>query len=361
MNEVKNDYIKRALNELIPTLGVREFVDHEKLYPLVHSGKLKECIKQIALYLGLPVEIIIYSVSKGYRPNANDSFQSAHLVKTDEKKRGTGGITAQVSIPSNLPLYGSIGMVNFPISVRISENCAENAASFIAIMAHELSHIILYSILHREKESEFYTDLTAMMLGFANVMKIGRVATNITKQTQQYVFHSTTTTTTETTTYGYLSRENFYFAFDEIKSFLSKQVSAKYKLFEKLNQFKKKLSKTKKISFYFKNYLEYLDKNLNLKISQEDGHKISAFHQSGYADNFHSIIVKNETHLKNSLKFLENLKNYTAGNIETMQKYEAQLKLANEELAKQHFLLQKDVNVLKKYVGFFYRLKLNFT
>lgn len=45
----------------------------------------------------------------------------------------------------------------------------------------------------------------------------------------------------------------------------------------------------------------------------------------------------------------------------TMQKYETQLKLANEELAKQHFLLQKDVDVLKKYVGFFYRLKLKFS
>jgi len=41
-----------------------------------------------------------------------------------------------------------------------------------------------------------------------------------------------------------------------------------------------------------------------------------------------------------------------------MQQYETQLKSAGEELTKQHYLLQKDVDVLKKYVSFLYRLKL---
>lgn len=358
MDEVKNDYIEKALNELIPIFGIKEFIDHEKLYPLVHSKKIKEAIKAIVIYLGLPIEVDISYVPKEYRRNANDGFQSTHLVKTDWKGRGSGGITAQVSIPSNLPLYGTPSMVNFPIRVRLSENCAENAASFIAVMAHELSHVVLYSMLHKEKENEFYTDLTAMILGFANVIKIGRKITNTTEQTQKEIFSSITTTTTETITYGYLSDENFDFAFNKIESVLSKQKSAKKELIKKLKQFKKQLSRTKKLSVYFKKYLEYLDKNLNQKISQEDGHKISAFHQPGHTDNFQAVVRKNETSLENSLKFVENLKNYTEGNIETMQKYEAQLKSANEELAKQHFLLQKDVDVLKKYVSLFYKLKL---
>lgn len=361
MDEVKNDYIEKALNELIATLGTKEFVDHQKLISLAHSKKVKECIKAIALYLGLPIEVIISYVPKGYRPSTNDGFQSTHVVKTDWRGRGSGGITAQVSIPSNLPFYGTPSMVNFPINVRLSENCAESPATLISVMAHEFSHILLYSLWHKEKENEFYTDLTAMILGFADIMKTGRKVVKTNTFTDHGIFSSTTTTHTETTTYGYLSDGNFNFAFDKIEGILSKQESTKKKLLKKLKQFKKQLDKTKKLSFYFEKYLEYLDKNLNQKISQEDGHKISTFHQPGHTNNFQSVVRKNETSLENFLKFVENLKNYTGGNIETMQQYETQLELANEELAKQHFLLQKDVDILKKYVGFFYKLKLKFT
>jgi hypothetical protein len=192
MDEVRNDYIDKALGELIPTLGVKDFFDDQELISLIHAKKIKECIKAIASQLGLPIEINISWVPKGYRPStnttANDGFKSTHIVKTGENNRGTAAITAQVSIPPSLPLYGSPSMVNFPINVRLSENCADNPATLIGVMAHELSHILLYSLWHKEKENEFYTDLTAMLLGFAEIMKTGRKVIK------------TTTTRTETTT-----------------------------------------------------------------------------------------------------------------------------------------------------------------
>jgi hypothetical protein len=338
MDEVKNDYIEIALDELILTLGTKEFVDHEKLIVLINSKKVKEAIKAIALYLGLPIDVIIAYVPKGYRPSANDGFHSTHLVKTDWRGRGSGGIIAQVSIPSNLPLYGNPSMVNFPINVRLSENCAENPATLISIVAHELSHILLYSIWHKEKENEFYTDLTAMILGFANIIKTGRKIIKTSSSTEQGFLSSTTTTHTETTTYGYLSDENFNFAFNEIESVLSKQKVAKKKLLIKLKQFEQQLNKTKKLSFHFEKYLEYLNKNHNRKYAPEDVNKISAFHQPGYTDNFQSIVRKNETSLGKLLTFVENLKHHTGRNIETMQQYEIKLKLASEELAKQYSL-----------------------
>lgn len=352
-NEVKNDYIEKALNELIPIFGIKEFVDHKKLISLVYSKKIKEAIKTIASYLGLPVEINLSYVPKDYRPNNNDGFQSTHVVKTNRRNHGTGGITAQVNIPPNLPFYGTPGMINFPINVRLSEDCAENPSTLISVMAHELSHILLYSILHREKENEFYTDLTAMMLGFANIIKTGR------KVIKTQTFNAAVTNT-EITTYGYLSDENFIFAFNKIENLLSKQESEKKKFLKKLNEFEKQLNKTRERLFYFEKYFEYLDKNLDQKISQEDGYKISVFHQHGYIDNFQSVVRKNKTSFEFFLKFAENLKNYNKQNTETMQKYEMQLKSANEELAKQDFLLKKDVDVLKKYVSFFYKLKLKF-
>jgi len=202
--KIKNDYIEKALDELIPKLGTKEFIDHQKLILLIESKKIKECIKEIALYLGLPIEVNLSYVPKGYRPGSNDGFQSTHLVKTDQHNHGIGGITAQVSIPSNLPLYGTSRMINFPISVRLSEDCAENPATLISVMAHELSHIVLHSMWHKEKDNEYYTDLTAMLLGFALIMRTGRKVVKSKTDHQYLLVTVRSVTTTSTTTYGYL-------------------------------------------------------------------------------------------------------------------------------------------------------------
>lgn len=350
MNEVQNDYIEKALNELIPTLGVREFINHERLVALVGSNKIKEAIKGIALDLGLPIEVNVSYLPKGYRPSSNDGFRSTHLVKTDQHNRGVGGITAQVSIPSNLPFYGSPSMVNFPINVRLSENYAENPATLISIIAHELSHIVLYSLWNKEKENEFYTDLTAMTLGFANIMKTGRKIIKVTQLPNA--------THTSTTTYGYLSDDNFSFAFKKINNILNKQKSEKKKLLRKLRGLKKQLNKTSRLSFYFNKYLGHLDKNLNQKISQEDGKSIMAFHQPGHTDNFIFAVRKNENTLERFLKYMETLKNYTDKNIEDIKQHEMQLKLDNKELGKQQFLLKKDIDLLRKYASLFFRIKM---
>ena len=47
MGTVKIDYIDKALNDLIPALGVKEYVDQEKLTTLIESKKIKEAITLI--------------------------------------------------------------------------------------------------------------------------------------------------------------------------------------------------------------------------------------------------------------------------------------------------------------------------
>ncbi len=353
MDEVKNDYIEKALNELVAIFGVREFYGETRLISLVNYKEVKEAIKDIALQLGLPIEVSISYVSKDYRPNANDGFQSTHLVKTDRHSRGIDGITAQVSIPWNLPFYKTSGMVNFPISVRLSENCLENPETFISVMAHELSHIVLHSLRHKEKQNEFYTDLTAMIFGFGNIMKSGRKVVKSTRidegfLSRKYTIH------TETTTYGYLSDENFNFALNKIGKDLSKQKSIEQKLLKRLRQFEKQLSKTKRLPLYFIKYLEYLGKNFNQNISQEDAYRISSFHRPDYTDSIQSILKKNEINL-------EKIKNYNGKSIEIIQQYTTQLTSVSEELKRHHDLFQKDINILSKYISFFHKLKLKFS
>jgi len=358
MDEVRNDYIEKALNELIPVLGIKEFAVSQNLTTLLDSGKIKECIKAIALYLGLPIEVNLSYVPKGYRPNDNDGFTSSHLVKTDRHGRGNGGITAQVSIPSNLPMYGTPNMVNFLIKVRVSEDCAENPYSFITVMAHELSHIVLYSLWHKEKENEFYTDLTAMIFGFAQIMQNGRKVIKTSVDTKFTGLTSTaTTTTTNTTSYGYLSDDNFNFALNKIENLLSKHIEEKNKLFKKISVVRNDLENTKKLLICFNQYFDYVNKHHSKKISPEDGLKISAFYQYGYMSDSETIIKESEKNIEILENFVNNLTRYTVKNKEIIQSHERRLQLIREDLTRQNSLVKQDINILKKYVGFIYKLQ----
>lgn len=310
MENISKNYIEEAIKTLADSIGIKDDVDDQKIISLVRQGKVKEGIKEIAKYLRLPIEINLSYVSKGCRPGNTNTFHSTHLVKTDWRGRGSKGITAQVSIPGYLPMYGTSGLNNFPISVRVSENCADNPATLIAVMAHEFSHIVLHSLWHKEKDNEIYTDITAMMLGFSNVIKNGRKVIKTSSSTDYGFLSNTTTTTTETTTYGYLSDENFNFAFNKIEEILNRYKQGKKKLINKIKELNKKMKKNKKTMVYFQKYLQYVDKNLNRKISQEDGYKISTFHQAGYTDEFEQAARQIENELKQFNNFVQNLNHY---------------------------------------------------
>jgi Zn-dependent peptidase ImmA (M78 family) len=64
-----------------------------------------------------------------------------------------------------------LNLNNFPINVWISENCKDKPETFMTIMAHELSHVLLHSLRHKEMDNEIYTDITAILLGFSVVIK----------------------------------------------------------------------------------------------------------------------------------------------------------------------------------------------
>lgn len=356
-NEVDNKYIDGAITHLLTTIGVKEYIDHERLISMIGSKKVKEAIKEIAKYLGLPIEVNLSYVPKGYRPGANDGFQSTHLVKTDWRGRGTGGITAQVSIPGNLPFYGTPGMINFPINVRLSENCAENPATLISIMAHELSHIVLYSLWHKEKENEFYTDLTAMMLGYGDIMRTGRKVVKTESSTDYGFMSSQTTTSTQTTTYGYLSDDNFNFAHDRIGNILSTYKKAKSKILKKIKEVEKGIKKQKAEERYFKRYLEYVGKNLKQKISPQDGQWISTFHQPDYTAEFETAMRKTEGELKQFSTYVQNLTQYSESRFEEVKKYEAKLKVSTADVNPKYDRVRGAVIILKKYVSTAHRLQ----
>ena len=358
MENVSNNYIEGAVKTLADSIGIKDNVNDQKIISLVRQRKVKEGIKEIAKCLGLPIEINLSYVPKGYRPDNTNTFHSTHLVKTDWRGRGNEGITAQVSIPGYLPMYGTSGLNNFPISVKVSENCTDNPATLIAVMAHELSHIVLHSLWHKEKDNEIYTDITAMMLGFSNIIKNGRKVIKTSTSTDYGFLSNTTATRTETTTYGYISDENFNFAFKKIEEILNKYKQGKNKLIIKIKELTRKLKKNRKAMIYFRKYLEYVDKNLNRKMSREDGHKILTFHQVGYTDEFKRAIRETESELKQFNNFVQNLNHYNENIFGTIKQYEEKIRTTATDLNSKHSKMKTDVNILKKHVSFGYKLKI---
>ena len=358
MENISKNYIEEAIKTLSDSIGLKDNIDDQKIISLIRQGKVKEGIIEIAKCLRLPIEINLSYVPKGYHPGNTNTFHSTHLVKTDWRGRGSEGITAQVSIPGYLPMYGTSGLNNFPISVRVSENCADNPATFIAVMAHELSHIVLHLLWHKEKDNEIYTDITAMMLGFSNIIKNGRKVIKTSSSTDYGFLSNTTTTTTETTTYGYLSDENFNFAFNKIEEILNRYKQGKNKLIGKIKELTKKLRRNRKAMVYFQKYLEYVDKNLNRKMSQEDGNKISTFHQAGFTDEFEQAVRQTENELKQFNDFVLNLNHYNENLFNTIKQYEEKIRVSGGNLNTKQEKLKADVDILKKHVSLGYKLKI---
>ncbi|MFC1929000.1 hypothetical protein ACFLXK_05315 [Chloroflexota bacterium] len=351
MDKIDYNYISNAIDELVSLLGIKEDVPIDTILEPFSAGDIKGCIENIAHYLGLPVVVNISYVPAKYQRDSRDRFETSALVKTDRAGQGVEGITAQVSIPSYLPSYGSSGLQNFPISVKISNNCQRHPAAFMAVMAHELSHILLHSLRHKEKDNEFYTDLTAMVLGFSYVVLSGR---KVVETRENYASIETTTIT-----YGYLSDEQFNFAFNKIDKILEKYKDLKEKLIKKLATYKNLLSLYKKEVLKFNNFVEELDKNPTKKIGSQDGAKIVEFHQSDYADRFTAIMRSNEARLTEINDFCVGLVHYSQPRLNSLQKHHKEIDTLISDIKREFDLLHGNVNTLRKYVGFFYKRKIN--
>lgn len=204
--------VQVALDELEATVGVAPDAPWGRIHDTLRVDVAKG-LAMIAEHMGLPITVRLRVLPKDYRADAKDGFRSKALVRADGNG-GNAGIVAQVTIPSGLPLYGSPAMKGYPIDIVIGENATEDLASFATVMSHEFAHVVLYGMRHPKKEDEFYTDLTAMMLGFSFVVKSGR---RIVKESSTR-YGNYVTKHTQTTTYGYLSDANFEYAYPQVRA-----------------------------------------------------------------------------------------------------------------------------------------------
>ena len=194
-NVLTSKEVKEIIDNLYDTIGVRMNINLSK-YPAVNkssnvskSSFLDDC-KIITDHLELPIYII---------PTFSSSFETKGVVRNTGN--GTSGIGAQIHIPSNLPWYKTDAMKEFPINVTIPPEALSLSHFFLMTqLSHEFSHIYLHSRRDPQKESEWATDLCALMMGFAPLWFRGR----------KRMWTENNITYTETQ--GYLSKDEYDFA-----------------------------------------------------------------------------------------------------------------------------------------------------
>jgi hypothetical protein len=62
-NEISNEYIENAINELNEFFGVKEPISGENIFSFIRNGKVKDAVKLIARQIDLPIDINITKCS----------------------------------------------------------------------------------------------------------------------------------------------------------------------------------------------------------------------------------------------------------------------------------------------------------
>jgi hypothetical protein len=346
---LSNDDISTAVDELVTSLGVKEETPCRNLVAMVWKEDTEGCIQKIAAQLGLPIRISLSYVAKDFKPGIADRFQSSELSRTDWTGHGLDGITAQVSIPESLPLYGSSSLSGYPIRVRVSENCLERPETFVAIMAHELSHVLLRSLRHPQRDSELHTDLVPILLGFGDCVRKGRK--NVQRETSGNV------TTTHTTTYGYLTDEQFQFAYNKVIGTLQSRLRDKRRLLTLIAQVNDRLLTITQRLASFREYLAYLDTHLTRKMREDDARRVVRFHAWDYTHEWERSITQVRRQLDESAAFAEPLSHYTSSSVEQLKERASDIDHTFERLGQVAEAITVDVKILRRYVSPIYRLR----
>jgi hypothetical protein len=351
---ITNQYIENAIRELDNFFGIKEPFSGENVYPLIESKHIKDGLRLISSQLGLPIDINIINVPKNYKKQRqNNRFHSTYVVKTDRSGSGNEGITAQAIIPGDLPTYGTSALNNYPINIKISENFDKYPTTFTMIVAHELTHVLFYSLNHPQKDNEIYTDLNAMMQGFLNIFRDGRKITDV----ERISSFAATTTETTTTTFGYLSDEQFNFAFNKIEKMLEEKRNKKRLLEEEISKTSRMVKEYKEALSSYNNYLGYLTKNTHIKISGEDGKKMVMFFQPEYTEKIIFPVKECTEKQEKAEKYLERISHYTTETLKQITKYIDEFEKYRYMLKQKTFSINADNKTMKKYTTRLYRIK----
>jgi hypothetical protein len=352
-NKIDNSDLRLWVHEIVDSIGIREPVQYSHFAGLINNKQLPKLVEAIASYMNLPIKAKVEFVADQYQAG-KINFESKSLTGYDAAGHGSEGIVAQVQIPGFVPFYGTSSLVGFPIDIKVSDNCLKSPQMFIAIMAHELTHILLHSFRHKSKENEFFTDLTAMTLGFVDIFNQGRM---YSYSTTQYGIISSTTTT-HTMSCGYLSDKQFGYAWDLIKRTLIGFRKSVKRLKVKCIKFEKSYILYKRLLSDFNKYKVCLDKNCSVKFKNDDALKIVSIHQANYLDHYNDFVKYSGViveQIKSDLKNIVDSNLYSKKNM--IECDQLVIRLSNE-MEKETITLKDDLNLLGRYINIRNKIKI---
>ena len=322
--------VKELIDNLYKTIGVRMNVNLSK-YPNVNSHHsvnqssfLDDC-KIITDHLELPISI---------KPIFSSSFETKGIVHNE--KNGTSGIGAQIHIPGNLPWYKTEAMNNFPINITVPPDAlAQGHYYLMTQLSHEFSHIYLHSRKDPQRESEWATDLCALMMGFSSLWLQGRKLT--IKQENSI----------QTFTNGYLSDAEFDFAvyyinnlrrpFEDVRNGIS---SLKQRIQLDYDE----------VSIYLKDV--YLLYDFHFKHAQKSFKHIkdvavfSKLAQSQYKTDIETLLLKSKKDTNAIVKPLQNKKEFYEKDVALMENDLERLNAIEEKLVQRLKELKDDYEII---------------
>lgn len=349
-DRVSNQEVKIAIDTLIAILGVKEEVSLNDLRRLLSKGDVQGCIQKIASHLGLPVHIDLSYVPKNASPDSVDRFESTYLAQTDSKGRGIEGVSAQVSIPQHLPMFGTAELNGYTIRVRVSKDCQRHANTFIAVMLHELSHVLLAALLSPHKNSELHTDLVPVILGFRKTVRRGRK-----------VVESRSTTRVEkitTTTFGYLTDTQFDFACSHVTNLLEGYSKMKTDLQKATFRIEKEARKASAEFHRFLVYFNYLNKNPPKRMTPEHARRVVEMHSNNHISRWQQDMTNIMSTVESAKSFISQLnKHYYPTTVNSIglhltkhESFVSQLRLIKNEIRFEN-------QTIYRYVPLTYRLR----
>lgn len=188
-NVLSESEIKAIIDQLFATIGIRMNVSTPIPTEKPNNFNFLSYCNIITQQLELPIRVI---------PDFSSSFQTSGLTKNNANS--VSEVSAQICVPSDLPWYGTPSMVGFPIKIYVGSLEHQTPEKLLTQLSHEFSHIYLHSRKDPQKDSEYATDICALMMGFVPFWKKGRTSTH-----QNYI-----------TTFGYLSDNEYHYAVNYI-------------------------------------------------------------------------------------------------------------------------------------------------
>jgi hypothetical protein len=331
------DFVREGLEQLIASLGLREPIPLERFAQLHAAREPKAFATAVARQMSLPIDVSL-----------SGTFVSSDLVKT-HAGRAVQGIEAQVSLPANIPVFGSRELDGYSIVVTLGSRFAEaTPETATALLAHEFSHVLLHALRHPKRDSEVFTDLVPLVLGFVNIVERGRRVSSVS--------HEGSVTRTTTTTYGYLSDSDFALAVAEVNRTWNLCVRSKLRLLERVDVVTRKTARNRALLNRFGEMKTQLDGTLKT-VRTKDSTLIVAMHSADFTHVFELTVRRANDVVVRAEQVAQSAVSYSSTVVTELDHQYQACAAMQLELDEQCTRMRMHNSILARNLGLHYRVR----